>query len=70
LFFFSFLPMLSCSPAEARDVPGVQQLLGGLQADGFALPFSVDDVPGRLADVTVIEREGKVGWKRGTHGMA
>jgi len=45
-------------------VGGVQQVLGMLAAEGFTLPFPVDDVPLRLGDITVIEREGKVrkGW--------
>ena len=57
-------PSLPCPPrrtAEARDTGGLQQLLGMLGAEGFALPFPPEDVPQRLADCTVIEREGKVG---------
>lgn len=50
--------------AEARDTGGVQQLMGLLAAEGFSLPFPLEDVPQRLADMTVIEREGKVGGQR------
>ncbi|KAI3433843.1 hypothetical protein D9Q98_003646 [Chlorella vulgaris] len=47
-------------PAEGRDVPGVQQLLGMLASEGFTLPFPPDDVSARLRNITVTEREGKV----------
>lgn len=50
-----------CRSAEPRDTGGLQQLLGLLAAEGFSLPFPVEDVPQRLGDTTVIEREGKVG---------
>ncbi|PSC67080.1 putative amino-acid acetyltransferase chloroplastic isoform X1 [Micractinium conductrix] len=46
--------------AEGRDVGGLQQILGMLAAEGFGLPFALDDIPLRLQDITVIEREGKV----------
>ncbi|KAL4424467.1 hypothetical protein ABPG77_006405 [Micractinium sp. CCAP 211/92] len=46
--------------AEGRDTGGVQQLLGMLAAEGFSLPFPLEDVPLRLQDITVIEREGKI----------
>ena len=52
--------MNDCRSAEPRDTGGLQQLLGLLAAEGFSLPFPVEDVPQRLADITVIEREGKV----------
>jgi hypothetical protein len=32
-----------------------------LAAEGFKLPFPLEDVPARLQDITVIEREGQVG---------
>ena len=50
-------------------MPGLQQLLGMLAAEGFTLPFPVDDVPVRLQDVTVIEREGKV-RRRLSHSLS
>ncbi|KAL4437093.1 hypothetical protein ABPG75_004232 [Micractinium tetrahymenae] len=46
--------------AEGRDAGGLQQLLGMLAAEGFSLPFPLEDVPQRLQDITVIEREGKI----------
>ena len=58
-YFVPFL--LHHRSAEARDTGGLQQVLGLLAAEGFSLPFPLDDVPQRLGDITVIEREGKVG---------
>jgi hypothetical protein len=44
----------------------VQQLLGMLASEGFTLPFPPDDVSARLRNITVTEREGKVGgWLTG-----
>lgn len=63
----ALLPSLSCPSgslcrsAEARDTAGLQQLLGLLAAEGFSLPFPAEDAPQHLAEITVIEREGKVG---------
>jgi N-acetylglutamate synthase-like GNAT family acetyltransferase len=58
----------ACRPAEGRDAGGLQQLLGMLAAEGFKLPFPLEDLPARLQDITVIEREGQVGgagWRVG-----
>jgi hypothetical protein len=41
-------------------VLGLQQLLGLLAEEGFPPPFPLEQLPQRLADITAIEREGKV----------
>ncbi len=47
-------------PAGSQDVPAVSELLSLLIANGHQPAFDIAELGDRLADVTVIEREGKV----------